>query len=112
MIKRLIELAIAAAIFYAGYHAAVVYLHHYQFDDALEETARFGRGRTEEQLRERVIQLAAEHQIPLEPESVVIRTDNNATRITAPYTARVRLLPNYIYEVKLEPVGDSWHIQP
>lgn len=112
MLKRLVELVIAAAVLYAGYHAAVVYLHHYQFQDGLEETARFGRGRSDEQLRERVMQLAAEYEIPLAPEAVVIQTDANATRIAAPYTARIKLLPNYIYELNLEPKGDSWHIQP
>jgi hypothetical protein len=112
MLKRLVELVIAAAIFYAAWHAGVVYLHYFQFQDGLEETARFGRGRTEAQLRERVVQLAAEHQIPLDPGTVLVQTDNNATRIRAPYIARVQLLPNYVYEVKLEPTGDSWHIQP
>jgi hypothetical protein len=112
MVKRLIELAIVAAICYAGYHGAVVYLHHYQFDDALEETARFGRGRTEQQLRQRVMELAAEYDIPLDPAAVTIRSDGNSTRISAPYTARVKLLPNYIYEMKLEPVGGSWHQLP
>jgi hypothetical protein len=112
MLKRLIELVIAAAIIYAGWHAGVAYLHYFQFDDALTETARYGRGRTEEQLRERVMQLAAEYKIPLDPQAVVIHTDNNATRIAAPYTERIKLLPNYVYELKLEPKGDSWHIQP
>ena len=111
MLKRLIELAIAAAIFYAGWHAGIAYLHYFQFDDALTETARFGRGRTAEQLRERVLQLAAEYQIPLDPAAVVIHLDTNSTRIVAPYTERIKLLPNYVYEVKLEPAGESWHIQ-
>ncbi len=112
MLKRLIELAIAAAIFYAGWNAGVAYLHYFQFDDALTETARYGRGRTPEQLKERVLQLAAEYQIPLDPDAVVILTDTNATRIAAPYTARIKLLPNYVYEIRLEPKGDSWHVQP
>jgi hypothetical protein len=111
MLKRLIELVIAAAIIYAGWHAGLVYLHHFQFQDALEETARFGRGRSEAQLRERIMEYAAEYEIPLDPAAVLVQSDTNGTRIKAPYTARLQLLPNYVYEVKMEPTGESWHIQ-
>ncbi len=103
MVKRLIQLVVAAALIYAGYHAGVVYLHHYQFTDALGEMALFANSNTtEDGLKEGTIEAAQKYEIPLNPDDILIRHDQQATQITAPYVAPVRLLPNYIYQWHLE----------
>ena len=41
MLKRVIQLVVAAVLIYAGYHAGVAYFHYYQFTDAIGELALF-----------------------------------------------------------------------
>jgi hypothetical protein len=111
MLKRLIELVIAVAIVYAGWQAGVAYLHYYQFNDAIGELALFAGRSTEDQLKERVMQLAQQYAIPLEGESLTVRTDDEVTEIAAPYTARVKLLPNYTYDWHLQPKAHVVHVR-
>jgi hypothetical protein len=110
MLKRLIELVIAVVFVYAGWHAGVAYFHYYQFTDAISELALFAGKSTEDELRQRVLQLAGQYEIPLEPDAVTIHTGAEVTQITAPYTQPVNLLPNYIYNWKLEPKASVVHV--
>lgn len=111
MLKRLIQLAIAAAVIYAGWHAVVAYVNYYQFNDALGEMALFAGPRiTEDELRTRVIEAAEKYDIPLDPNAVEIHHDVEVTQITAPYVADVKLLPNYIYRWQLEPKASVVHV--
>jgi len=111
MIKRVVELLIGAALVYAAWHAVPAYLHYYQFNDAIGELALFAGERPEDELRERVAQLAAQYKIPLDPEAIVVSTNAESTRIEAPYTARVKLLPNYTYDWHFEPKANVWHVR-
>lgn len=111
MLKRLVELVIAVVIVYAGWHAGVAYLHYYQFNDAIGELALFAGRSTEEQLRDRVMQLAQQYAIALDDAALTVHTDEEVTQITAPYTARVKLLPNYIYDWKLQPKAHVVHVR-
>lgn len=111
MIKRLVELVIAAAIAYAVWHVGIAFLHYYEFDDSLEELARFSARRTETEVRDRVLQLAEQYEIPLDPEALVIRTDTDSTQILAPYTQEVKILPNYSYFWKLEAQASVMHVR-
>jgi len=111
MLKRLIELVIAVVIIYAGWHVGVAYLHYYQFNDAIGELALFAGRSSEDQLKDRVMKLAQQYQIPLDSEAMTVHTDDEVTQITAPYTEAVKLLPNYTYDWKLEPKADVVHVR-
>jgi len=111
MLKRVISLLIAAAVIYAGWHTGETLLHYYQFNDAIGQLALFAGSSTEDQLKERVLQLAEQYQIPVDSETVTVHTDGEVTQITAPYTADVKLLPTYTYEWKLEPKASVVHIR-
>ena len=111
MVKRLIELLILAAFVYAGWHAGTAYVNYYQFKDALNELAIFAGRSSEDDLKQRVIQLAGKYDIPLDPEAVVVHTDAEVTQISAPYTARVKLLPNYSFDWRRDPSVAAVHIK-
>lgn len=111
MLKRLIQLVIAAVVIYAGWHAGVVYVNYYQFNDELGQMALFAKGTaTESELKDRVLEVAQQYEIPLDPDAVVVHHDRDLTQITAPYVAEVKLLPNYIYRWKLEAKGSAVHL--
>ena len=111
MIKRLIQLLVGAAILWMAWHAIPVYWNYFQFNDAVSETARFAGSRSEEEIRARVLVLAADHQVPLNPEALVVRIDKDVTEILAPYTERVELLPHYYYDWAFDVKIAAWHVR-
>jgi hypothetical protein len=85
MIRRTIHLLIVAGILWAGWHATPVYWNYFAFKEAVEETALFAGARaTEADLRARILKLAADHNVPLEPGALVVRIDAEVTEIQRP----------------------------
>ena len=95
--KTIIKLAIAALVIHACFRAGSVYVKHYNFKDAVKETAQFSGTKTDDVLHARVIELAKEYQIPLEPANVTVRRVDNHTQIDAIYNEKIEILPTYFY---------------
>lgn len=110
--KRLITLLIVAALVWAGYHTIPVYLRFFQFDEAVKEVARFAGTRTEEEVRQRILELADEYEVPLDPEDLVVQRVRGATEISAPYVERVEVLPRYYYDWEFDIRTPSWGADP
>lgn len=106
--KRLITLLIVAAIVWAGFHTIPVYLRFFQFDEAVKEVARFAGTRSEQEVRNQVLDLADRYEVPLSPEDLVVRRERGATEIEAPYVERVEVLPRYYYEWEFDVRTPSW----
>ena len=70
MIKKIISLVVFLALANAGLRVGMVYFHDQQFKDALRELSLFSGGKPEEVIRARVMEIAAENQIPLDPDFV------------------------------------------
>ena len=110
--KRAINLLIVAAILWAGFHAAPPLLHNFQFQDGVEETARFAGRRSDAEVRDRVIALAAQYEIPLDAEAIEIRREGESVEISAPYVERVQLLPGYYYDWHFSARSAPWRVAP
>ena len=70
MIKKVISLVIFLLIANAGIRVGMVYFHDQQFKDALRELSLFSGGKSEEIIRAKVMELAGQNQIPLDPDFV------------------------------------------
>ncbi len=70
MIKKIISLVIFLVLANAGVRVAVVYFHDQQFKDAVRELSLFSGGKSEEIIRSKVMDLANQNQIPLDPDFV------------------------------------------
>jgi hypothetical protein len=70
MIKKIISLVIFLVLANAGVRVAIVYFHDQQFKDAVRELSLFSGGKSEEIVRSKVLELAAQNQIPLDPDYV------------------------------------------
>jgi hypothetical protein len=70
MIKKIISFVVFLVLANAGYRVAIVYFHDQQFKDAVRELSLFSGGKTEELIRAKVMELAAENQVPLDPDFV------------------------------------------
>ena len=94
MIKFLVKLAVSALIAHATFRIGSAYLSYYRLTDAVRGAALTPRI-TDEQLRERVLELAAQHDAPLDEDHVEIRRDARNIYIDASYVQNVEVVPGY-----------------
>jgi hypothetical protein len=95
MIRRLVGLIVVAAAVYAGWHVSVVWFHYQRFQDGVHETALFAEGKSDDALKSRVMELAGENDVPLDPDYITITRAAGRTTITASYAQVVSVLPGY-----------------
>lgn len=98
MIKKVISLIVFLLLANAGVRFALVSFHNQQFKDGLRELSLFSGGTSEEVLRAKVMGLAAEHQIPLDPDFIEITKKNipgvgDHSVIKVAYAVMVPLFP-------------------
>ena len=104
MIKAIVKIALAALVLNACWRSATVFLKYYKFKDAVHETVLFSSAKSDAQLEARVLELAQQLDIPLQPENVTIRREDNRTAIDAVYTDHIELIPTkfYPWEFKID----------
>jgi hypothetical protein len=72
MIKKIISLVIFLALANAAARVGVVYFRDQQFKDAVRELSLFSSGQSEEVVRAKVMEIAAQNQIPLDPDFIEV----------------------------------------
>ena len=72
MLRNLIRLAVFLLIANALYRFVPVYMHHYQFKDAVAEAAKFSKDRSDVEIIDRVMVLAERYRIPLDRGAVQV----------------------------------------
>jgi hypothetical protein len=102
--KTLIKLLIAAAIVYASWKGGTAYWRFYQLRDGAQDAALFGASRSASEIRNSVVELANELNLPVDPDKVVVRREPNHTYVTTSYVEKVEILPSFFYpwEFKLD----------
>jgi hypothetical protein len=129
MFRVLIKLAIAALVINAAWRVGSTYLRYYQFEDALQELAQFGDTRADKQLCSQAMEKAANLEVPITAEAIVIRRGSNpayncekgfaggvaqATAgsakifIDAVYTDVLRPFPGYRMDWEFKPSVSAW----
>jgi hypothetical protein len=100
MIKTVIKLAIAALVVHACWRSANVVLKYSRFKDAVHEMVLFSTGKPEAQVEARVLELARQFDVPVDPENVSVRREENRTIVHAGYTDQIELVPTKFYPWK------------
>jgi hypothetical protein len=108
MLRNLVRLAVLLLIAHALYRFVPVYMHHYQFKDAVEEAARFSRDRSEVEVIDRVMQLAERYQIPLDREAIQVTRDKQTTYINLSYVEQIEWVPTYRRRMPFNVTVDGW----
>jgi hypothetical protein len=108
--KALIKILIAVLIANALYHIASAYISYYRFQDAVLELAIHGSDKRTEQLRDKVLALAATYDEPID--AVAIRREEHHTFIDGKYKKPVALLPGYEYSWPFTLSVDGYVIVP
>lgn len=72
-------------------------MRYYEFKDDVTQVAQFGVQRTDNELRNGVLDAAKRHGIPLDPDAIRVRRENHHIIIDARYLEQVELAPRYFY---------------
>jgi hypothetical protein len=104
MIKRIVSLIVFLLVVNAGVRLGLVFYHDQTFKDAVRELALFAGQppvKTNEAIAGKVMQLAQDNSIPLEPDYIEITRNSSVglgekVTIKFAYAVNVPLLPGYI----------------
>ena len=103
MIKKIVSLLVFLLLCNAAYHLGMVYFHDQQFKDAIREFAILSGQpptKSDEVIKAKVMDLAQENQIPLDPDYVEVSRRNaqglgEKITIKFAYAVMVPLVPGY-----------------
>jgi hypothetical protein len=110
-LRNLVRLAVLLLIAHALYRFVPVYLHYYQFKDAVAETALFAKDRTDTELVDRVMTLAERYQVPIERDAIQVSRDTRMTYITLTYEEQIEWVPTYRRTMPFTVAVEGWHVR-
>lgn len=93
--KTLIKLIVVGAVLLATWRVGSAYWAHYQFEDAVKEAAQVAQRADEQTLTAKVLDLADQLEIPLDPENLSVTREQRRITIDAVYIRPVEVLPGY-----------------
>ena len=96
MFKALIKLALAALLANAAYRVGSEYLNYIRFRDAIRSAAMF-KARNDDELRQRIMDLSSQFDIPLTEDAIAIRREDRMVSIDGHYAKGIELAPTFSY---------------
>lgn len=93
--KTLIKLAIAALVVNAAYQLGTAYWDHYKFQDAVQQVAQFAERESADVIKGRVLDLAAENDLPIDAASIEVTRAHRRIDIDGAYEREILLAPGY-----------------
>jgi hypothetical protein len=112
LIKLGIKLGIAAIVVNATWHVYLAYSAHYKFRDSVEHAAQIRGNQTDDELRDAMVDLAAENDIPIAPEEIVVKREGISTLVKAEYKRDIDLLPGRPYPWSFSFQVSTYPMQP
>src|SRR5215468_5579107 len=97
MIKAIIKLVIVALFANAIWRVGSAYISFYRFKDAVDEMALHSKGKTVEELKDKVLDLAASYDEPIDAEGLSVRRQDPHLIVEGAYKKRVLLAPGFEY---------------
>jgi hypothetical protein len=98
LIKTIVKLAVVALLANAVWRIGSAYISFYRFQDAVSEAVLHSKGKTENELKDKVIELAASYDEPMTVDAISIRREDPHTIIEGAYKKPVLLAPGIEYE--------------
>jgi hypothetical protein len=98
MIKSLVKIAIAVLLANALWRVSSAYISYYRFRDSVDELATHTGGKNDVQIKDKVMELAATYDEPVDPDALDIRHQDEHLYIETEYKKPVVLFPGYIYQ--------------
>jgi hypothetical protein len=95
LIKLLLKLAIVALVANLAWHLMTAYTSYYKFKDAVQQTTLFGNDKSISQLKARIVQLAAEYDLPIGDDDFTVKRESFHTITDGSFTRPIDLFPWY-----------------
>jgi hypothetical protein len=93
--KTVIKLVIVLLILNATYRVGSAYWTHYRFQDSIQEAAQFAERASPEDLRAKILELAATLRVPIDPDNLTVTRGNRRIDIDGSYFRNLELVPRY-----------------
>jgi hypothetical protein len=92
-LKAVVVLAIFAGMIYVGVKVVPILVNNYEFQDAIENTARFAtvNRQSAEDIRASVLKEAQNEEIPIAADDIHVKDDGGHVEISADYSVTVDL---------------------
>jgi hypothetical protein len=97
LIKAIVKLALVVVLANASWLDGSEYIMHYKFTDSVQQTTLFRGKRTDDVLRQRVLELASDYDIPVAEDALTLRSEDHHTIVEGAYTREIELLPGFKY---------------
>jgi hypothetical protein len=112
MIKTLVKLVVVVLVANAIWRIGSAYITFYKFEDAVTEVAGNSKGKTDEELRDKVMELASSYDEPVSADAITIQRLEQHTVIETSYTRPVSILPGYDYAWPFDVHADGYVVTP
>ena len=97
LIKAVIRLLIVAALAHATWRVGSAYAIHYRWVDSVRETTQFRGVMSNEDVKARILELAALYDIPISDDQLDVRTGGEHTTVEGSYSRPIDVLPRVKY---------------
>jgi hypothetical protein len=108
--RTLIKLIIAGLVVHASWRAGSAYWVYYQFRDNLQQVALFSAGKSEQQVHTQAVEVASVLKVPIEPQQIAVKRQDQHTFIDASYKTDIEVLPSYRYPWEFKVNVEAWSI--
>ena len=112
MIKTVIKLAFVALIANATWHVFGAYSSHYKFMDGVQYAAQYRGDTTDEGLRETILGLASQFEVPVTAADVSVTHQDAHTIVELSYVRPVDLAPGFTYPWPFSVHLDTFTVNP
>ena len=109
--KTILKLIVVAILANALWRVGTAYAAFYKFKDSVTEAASQGES-TEEELRQKIVELASTYDLPLTADDVTVTRDVHHTAIRGSYKQRVAMFPGFDYQWPFNIDLDAYPIAP
>jgi hypothetical protein len=95
--KAIVKLVIAALVVHACWKSSIVVWRFYKLKDGAQNAALFAGTRSEAEIQDRVIEIAHELDVPIDPDKLSVRKVPSHTYIKGVYVDKIEIVPGYFY---------------
>lgn len=112
--KTLFKVVVFLVILNAVYRFGPPYYRFNRFRAAAQDLALQAKGKSDATIVGEVMELAAEHKVPIERDWIEIRRSRDLTHtyIDATWAETIHFLPTWKYEWVFNVKVDGWHVKP
>ena len=112
MIKLLLKLIVVALVANAAWHLMTAYTAYYKFKDSVQQTTQFGNDKNVEQLKMRILALAADYDLPISEDDLSVRREGVHTIVDTSYSKSIDLAPGFSQPWRFEVHVDTFSEAP